>query len=202
MALITFSDIRGRAQSKQRYAKALMEKTASAVLEEQARSYPMGKKFSVFLSHSYRDAHLDDTDILNLKAYLEEFGLTVYVDWIIDWDLPRDAVNVQTANRLRIRMRNSDTLFFVTSQNSSDSKWMPWELGYMDGLGKPIAIMPITNQEDRDWYLGQEYLQLYPYADIAEIGNSNQLTIWINEDEDTYVRYDKWVEGEKPKRRS
>lgn len=117
--------------------------------------------FDVFLSHSHLDAQL----ILGVKMLLEAEGLKVYVDWMEDPQLDRSHVTVETAEVLRIRMRHSASLIFATSKSSSQSKWMPWELGYFDGF-KPdyVAILPLVQTSSED-FKGQEYLELYPYIE-------------------------------------
>lgn len=125
--------------------------------------------FDIFLSHSYQDRDL----IFALKEYLEDKGLTVYVDWIEDRSLDREAVDAETAQLLRKRMQQCSSLVFATSSNSTESRWMPWECGYFDGIKGKVAILPITDEE-QDSFEGQEYLGLYPYLDTT--GNS----IWVN----------------------
>lgn len=115
-------------------------------------------QFDVFLSHSISDAEI----VLGIKQLLEESGLKVYVDWIEDTQLDRKAVTKETAEALRRRMRQSKSLIYLSSDSSSSSKWMPWELGYFDGF-KPggVAIMPVLDSPT-DTFKGQEYLGLYP----------------------------------------
>jgi hypothetical protein len=117
--------------------------------------------FDVFLSHSILDAQV----ILGVKSLLEAEGLSVYVDWVEDAELDRSRVTVRTADMLRTRMRHCSSLIFATSSNSSNSKWMPWELGYFDGF-KPgfVSILPLV-QSRYDDFRGQEYLGLYPYIE-------------------------------------
>ena len=117
--------------------------------------------FDIFLSHSSLDAEV----ILGVKELLEGEGLTVYVDWIEDAQLDRSRVTAQTAELLRTRMRHSRSLIFATSETSSRSKWMPWELGYFDGF-RPgfVAILPLVSSASAD-FSGQEYLGLYPYLE-------------------------------------
>ena len=99
---------------------------------------------------------------LGIKQLLEESGLKVYVDWVEDAQLNRREVTKETAAVLRQRMRQSRSLIYLSSDNSSSSKWMPWELGYFDGF-KPdgVAIMPVLDSPT-DAFKGQEYLGLYP----------------------------------------
>ncbi|OQO98597.1 hypothetical protein BSK33_16795 [Geobacillus sp. 44B] len=112
------------------------------------------------LSHSYQDAEL----IHGLMKELEAIGYSVYVDWIIDRQLSRSSVSAQTAEVLRRRMRNCRVLFFATSDNSSDSKWMPWELGFFNGIRGKVVVLSILDTEYASGYEGQEYLGLYPYV--------------------------------------
>lgn len=132
--------------------------TASAAQSELSRlSKAAVGDFDVFLSHSFRDAVL----ILGLKRVLEADGLRTYVDWIEDPQLDRTKVNATTAAHLRDRMRRCRSLVYATSQNASASRWMPWELGFFDGVHGPdrVAICPIATGTGS--YTGEEYLGLY-----------------------------------------
>lgn len=113
--------------------------------------------FDIFLSHSYKDKPY----ILGLYMDLTAKGFTVYVDWIIDPHLQRDNVTKETVNKIRGRMKQSRSLIYATSENASRSKWMPWELGFMDGDKGRCAILPITDHKD-DHFRGQEFLSVYP----------------------------------------
>ena len=126
-------------------------------------------------------------------------GFTTYVDWIEDKQLDRSRVNQETAKILRSRMRRCRSLFFITSENSPSSKWMPWELGYFDALKQKVAILPILQQDiSTDTYSGQEYLGLYPYITKDRPINSNLMTLWIHESSEKYVSFRSWLEGKNP----
>ena len=59
-------------------------------------------------------------------------------------------------------MKSSASLMYIATENSSNSKWMPWELGYFDGLkSDKVAILPLQDSENQR-FEGQEYLGLYP----------------------------------------
>lgn len=115
--------------------------------------------FDIFLSHSFRDAEL----ILGVKEILESSGQTVYVDWISDPQLDRSQVVVSTAHKLRQRMGQCSGLVYASTKAATHSKWMPWELGYFDGLrgSENVAIMPLIS-DSGEHPIGQEYLGLYP----------------------------------------
>lgn len=122
-------------------------------------SYQPYDNFDVFLSHSVKDEAL----VLGVVKILQEMGQKVYVDWIIDKNLSRDNVTSATADTLRRRMRQSSHLLYLATDNATSSKWMPWELGYFDGLksSEKVAILPLVDYSSSS-FQGQEYLGLYP----------------------------------------
>src|SRR5229473_991789 len=151
MAFITSNQARvasRRVWQNRSVAESEIRKSAAA---------PMSAYFDIFVSHSSKDAEI----IAGIKALIEETGLTVYVDWIEDAQLDRSEVTAETADVLRRRMGHCSFLLYATSRDSADSKWMPWELGYFDGLrsGK-VGILPIVESAS-DLFSGQEYLGLY-----------------------------------------
>ena len=154
------------------------------------------KEFDIFLSHSYDDRKI----IPALKRQLELLGYSVYVDWINDKLMSRQNVTPKTAEILQKRMKQSKSLFYATSENTSNSKWMPWELGYFDGLkDKRVAILPIKKHNNfSEDFKGQEYLGLYYYVDISQLSNSTKKALFINESSNKYANYDRWLNGEEP----
>jgi hypothetical protein len=54
---------------------------------------------------------------------------------------------------------------------------MPWELGYFDGLGGAISVLPIVKAEN-EVFNGQEFLGLYPYVDYV-----NDFVLYVNKGE-------------------
>lgn len=186
MALFTESELLSTRKSHRDF----MQKSASTIILEE-RKIPLTQSFDVFLSHSYLDKEL----IIGLKGELEKLNYSVYVDWIADEELDRRKVSKETADTIRKRMKNCKCLFFATSVNSTNSKWMPWECGYFDGLRGSVAILPVA-KTSQSTYNGQEYLGLYPFVDKAA-SNGKEL-LWINEAPDIYVSFEKWLKGEKP----
>jgi hypothetical protein len=138
-----------RVWSSTRAAESQLRKSAAA---------SMDTSFDIFMSHSYEDAEV----ISGVKIMIERSGLMVYVDWVEDAQADRSNVTPETAEMLRQRMAHSRFLLYVSSKASPNSKWMPWELGYFDGLRNDhVGILPIV-QSSGDGFKGQEYLGLYP----------------------------------------
>lgn len=184
MAYLTESEVRARAA---RITQRL-RKSADQVLTEATAS--VGQKFDVFLSHSSAEP---EEILLGVKALLEDRGLSVYVDKYTDPQLEPDSVTPETAQILRQRMRNSNSLLYVHSPHSKSSRWMPWELGFFDGLNGTVGIVPVTRSQE-EAFKGEEYLSLYPYVDVAA-GNDNATHLWINRSADAHARLDRWAKG-------
>jgi hypothetical protein len=140
-------------------------KAAGEILAEESSRALKTDHFDVFLSHSFKDA----LAILGVKRMMESFGLIVYVDWIVDQDLDRENVSLNTARVLRARMDQSSSLVYVHSDNSGKSAWMPWELGYSDGKRPSFVwILPIVELYDTE-FKRQEYLCLYPVIEVIDL---------------------------------
>lgn len=153
--------------------------------------------FDIFLSHSFKDAEV----ILGILEKLNNLGYSVYIDWITDSHFDRANVNKVTINTIKGRMIQSNCLLYATTENSTQSKWMPWELGYMDGRKDRAAILPIFQSENSSSYTynGQEYLGAYPYCiQTTPQGYPDREGLWIFEDSDTYTTFDSWIKGAKP----
>ena len=74
-------------------------------------------------------------------------------------------LSAENADMLRRRMKQSRSLVFLTTKSSISSRWMPWELGYFDGLKTGfIGILPIVDYSGGS-FSGQEYLALYPLVE-------------------------------------
>ncbi len=187
MALFTKADL-----ARVTILKDLHE-SSEMVLEKASRDFSESTIYDIFIAHSYSDAD----EILRLKQIIEAMDFTTYVDWIQDAQLDRSKVNKETADLLRNRMKQCKTLFFVTSVHSPDSQWMPWELGYFDGLNQKVAILPISESSTgTDEYRGREYLGLYPYVTKGRVQGSS--TLRIHENSNKYVSFKSWKDGGEP----
>ena len=154
MTLLTETQVLGRARRRAVY----LRKSAKDILTEETASAL--QHFDVFLSHSSAEP---EEILLGIKLLLEDRGMSVYVDKYNDSDLGRREVTAATAAILRRRMRQSESLLYVHSRHSRTSRWMPWELGFFDGLKGKVAIVPVT-RETQSAFRGEEYLGLYPYV--------------------------------------
>jgi hypothetical protein len=170
-------------------------RTIDSLMQNFSERYYSFKTFDIFLSHSYSDKK----GAIGLKTILEDdYGYSVYIDWIEDQDLDRTSVSKETATRLKTRMTSCRCLFYATSTNSSESKWMPWETGLMDGLKNKVAICPFIDNPYGDNFNGQEYLGIYPYVAEGTQQTTQAKKLWIHVDSTTYVLFDDWLTGTLP----
>lgn len=164
MAFLKKSSIKQYAAN---YINRRPQVTARSIANESEKLHYSGKTYDVFLSHSVKDAEI----VIGVKAFLEEQGNSVYVDWLEDSELDRTKVTPENAEILRLRMKACSSLIFIATDNASGSKWMPWELGYFDGFrANSVAVLPVLE----DWqnsFDGQEYLGLYPVIEQVAVNN-------------------------------
>jgi len=195
MALITKEKLRGYANERLSQYNYRHDSKYILSKDNVTAEFSESRGHNIFLCHS----SLDSDTILGLTGYFASFQLTTYVDWIDDPQLNRSKVDRKTADLLRKRMQNSNCLLYASSDNSANSKWMPWECGYFDGIKSKVAICPIsesTTQSQSNQYNGLEYLDLYPY--LATNGLLKE-TLRIHESPYKYVEFEEWLKGQKPK---
>ena len=147
------------------------------------RNVDKNTSFDIFLSHSF----LDKDEVQGLYQELADFGFKVYVDWIVDPQLDRTNVTKATAELVRQRMKSSKTLLLAISTNAAMSKWMPWELGYVDGHTNKCAIIPVSKERTPPKsFEGTEYLSLYPFIKKLPSQLNGIEKLWIIESEYKY----------------
>ena len=162
MGLFTEDRLRARVENQLRkgYSGSIYDSFDTKVktilnesLNQQSTFSATTKTYDIFLSHSSSDAGL----VVGLKLELEDLGYSVYVDWIEDPKLSRANVTKDTALVLQARMKQCKTLLYAFSENATNSKWMPWELGYFDGIKGTVAVLPIS-RTNKSNIQGSEYL--------------------------------------------
>jgi hypothetical protein len=196
MALVRFAEVDSAAKTY--LGLNGYQKTASSILVEETPQYNPTHKFDIFLSHNYHDVQISRNRLLGAKKFLEQFGYTVYVDWIIDYEMNRDDVNASTVELLRIRMRNSRCLLFLTSENMQQSKWMPWQIGYMDGRNSRVAIFPLARSANLEKFYGQDYLGAYPFVEAEMVEGTNTRLLWVSRNDGKYIGFQDWLAGKDP----
>lgn len=139
-----------------RYHEGL-RKTANFAMD--SREYER----TAFLCHSHKDESL----VKGLLVLFKEQNVELYVDWL-DSEMP-ESPDQETASRIQDKINCANYFLFLATANSKASRWCPWEIGYANGIGKKVCIIPTSDY--RGSY-GNEYLQLYSYIDWGWIVNS------------------------------
>ena len=118
-------------------------------------SYSFQADVTVFLSHSHKDKALIEPTL----AFLRSHGVKIYVDWM-DEGMP-DTVSGETAKKLKDRIKQQKKFLVLVTENSKDSRWVPWELGYADSTKGMdyIAALPVADNSDFKY---NECLNIYP----------------------------------------
>ena len=118
-------------------------------------TYSFQADATVFLSHSHKDKSLIEPAV----AFLRSQGVKIYVDWM-DEGMP-DTVSGETAKKLKDRIKQQKKFLVLVTENSKDSRWVPWELGYADSTKgmDHIAALPVADNSD---FTHNEYLNIYP----------------------------------------
>lgn len=102
----------------------------------------------------------------------------------------------ETANLLKSRIQQTRKFVLLTSKNSKESRWVPWELGVADGykgLAK-IAIFPSAEHMNESAWASWEYLGLYQRIAWGEIkGYDAPLWMVWNQAENTAVPLRSWL---------
>jgi len=193
MAVLTESYVRNYAKSyintKQFSSHATRDSICKSALIESSENFSGLETYDIFLSHSFLDKEL----ILGLKLLLEKYNFSVYVDWTEDPQLDRKNVTRKNVEIIKERMKTSTSLLYVVTDNSANSKWMPWELGFMDGYTGKVAILPVTN--DNEGFKEHEYLNIYPYIDEAGFSKIPGQTLWVNDptNANKYSKLEEWI---------
>jgi hypothetical protein len=169
------------------------ERKQRQVVTKNKEIYSSKKSYDLFLSHSYLDKKL----VYTLVDIFNKAGYNIYVDWMVDTQLDRTVVNRETAKVLKGRMDDCKGLAYVSTSNTVNSKWCPWELGYSDGSKNGrCAILPIMETEYGE-FKGREYLGLYPYIDYEKNRSAHDYDFWVNDpqNEKKYINLSSWLEG-------
>jgi|SRR5579863_2243982 len=143
--------------------------------------YSHEAEVTMFLSHSHRDRDLIEPTV----AFLRSHGVKIYVDWM-DEGMP-DVVSGETAKKIKERIQQQKKFIVLVTENSKNSRWVPWELGYADptkGMDH-IAAFPVA---DADNFTDSEYLRIYPKIQFV----SNTWWVWLD-DPHKLVQLQHWL---------
>lgn len=120
-----------------------------------------------------------------ILAEFDLLNISVYIDWLADEHDITERVTGKNAKLIRNRMKQCRTLIFLQTRNATVSRWVPWELGFCDGLHGKVAKIKTKEAEDKK----SPYLSIYPTVRSSRNndfhifqGNEKKYSIrdWIN----------------------
>ncbi|WP_275588702.1 TIR domain-containing protein [Croceicoccus hydrothermalis] len=104
--------------------------------------------------------------------------------------------NEQTAQTLKDRINQSRKFVLLASENSNQSKWVPWELGLADGykgIGR-VAIFPNVQSNANTAWTSWEYLGLYDRIVWGDLeGESERVWMVYNKKSHTACNLNVWL---------
>jgi len=145
---------------------------------------------STFLSHSSKDDDL----VVGAIRVLEGHGAAVYVDEI-DPEMP-PYTNEETAKLLKSRIHQTQRFVLLASDNSKDSRWVPWELGIADGDKglTSIALFPASDTSHDNSWASWEYLGLYRRIVWGDLqGHQKRVWMVLDEPRNTATELSQWL---------
>ncbi len=149
-----------------------------------AGSISSGAGTTVFISHK----HDDLTELEGFISYLKkEYNIIPYID-SMDKGMPKNTC-AETAERIKMVIGNCQKFILLGTNKALFSKWCNWEVGIADKTKLPtnnMAILPMLD-DNKSFYLGNEYLEIYPYIEeiINIYGNKKYLAVNIHTKEGT-----------------
>ena len=147
---------------------------------------------ATFLSHSSKDEEL----VTGAIRILEVHGATVYIDKK-DPTLPPYTTE-ETATKLKARINQSKRFVLLASENSKESKWVPWELGIADGSKSrtQIALFPAVEEAYNTAWTSWEYLGLYDRIVWGRLkGYEKEVWMVLDESNNTATELTLWLRG-------
>lgn len=160
--------------------------------EQLIKSNVFGSGTSTFLSHSSKDLEL----LEGAMEVLYNHGARVYIDEI-DPEMP-PYTSAETAALLKQRIAQTRRFVLLTTKNSKDSRWVPWELGIADGEKglEKIALFPASDSTNDDDWTSWEYLGLYHRVVWGKLsGHEEELWMVLDAKANTAVTLRNWLSG-------
>lgn len=137
-----------------------------------------------FFAHSSDDIEL----IKKIIEYFYILGAKPYIDKD-DMELPK-YTDIDTAKKLKSNIDTCKRFVIVVTDNSINSKWVPWELGVADILKsyENVAILPIESKNVGENFIGNEYLGIY-----QQIREKNGKLVIYNPENQITTPIEKWL---------
>lgn len=179
VSYITRSALRDRTRDLREGRRAQLQKATSSTN-------------STFLSHSSKDADL----VEGASQLLAEYGASVYVDRV-DNSLP-PYTSKETALALKNRIADCKKFVLLASENSKDSRWVPWELGIADSIKglENIALLAAVDEHASKTWPSWEYMGLYRHLVWGNLqGYPKPLWMVLDKEQNTARSLEDWLKA-------
>ena len=104
----------------------------------------------------------------------------------------------KTASLLKERIIGTARFVLLASENSKDSRWVPWELGIADGCKgiDGIALFPASDNSFEQSWASWEYLGLYRRIVWGDLkGYEKPLWMVLDQTRNTAIPLSRWLSG-------
>lgn len=103
------------------------------------------KCYDLFISHSSKDREF----VRSIVTKANSQGVSCYVDWTSDNEfLKRSMVSDYTKEVLKVRMKQSKHLLYLSSDRSRSSEWVSFELDYYENHLHREILMVVLDGDD------------------------------------------------------
>lgn len=169
---------------KTRILRSAASRSGGIVIAKSLNEAISKNQQTAFLCHSHEDRGLAK----GLQVLLKENGWDLYIDWE-DGEMP-STPNKETASKIKTKIAKMDWFLFLATNNSTKSRWCPWEIGCADVSKGHEKILIVPTEDDNGAFHGNEYLQLYRKMDegSGQDGKSGYAVFNAGSDSGTWVK--------------
>ncbi|MDX1956933.1 MAG: toll/interleukin-1 receptor domain-containing protein [Leptospiraceae bacterium] len=184
MSFLTFNELSGY----NNFSKSILS-------EDHTLGGDAADNYDIFLSHS----SIDTKYFRNLRNFFSQYGANAYIDRF-DASLP-NRTSAQTAHMLVNKISSYRKFIVLVTENSLNSNWVPWELGFAHGRKEhiDIALLPISEYSTEESWINYEYLGLYNKI-VKRLNPQTNKSQWCLFDVKTQTYHYLWNWLVKPKK--
>ncbi len=154
-----------------------------------SKAFSESSEKNTFLSYSSKDFKL----LPGVISVLNNNGAKVYIDKM-DEQLPKEP-DENTGVVLKKRILECNKFVLFPTNNSENSRWVPWELGLADGSirKRNVALFPSSEKEYEMKWTEIEYLGLYERIIWGNFADKEPEWLVYNHHTNTADRLCDWI---------
>lgn len=126
------------------------------------------QRYDIYLCHSSRDT----SEVIQVKNYIESKESKTVCALDMNSRLTANGgLDSQTIEFIKEKLNSSNELYLLLSNNTTDSVWLSWQIGYFESLKpkniKTFSVIEESKQEVLS-FKGKEFFGLYPEYNMTE----------------------------------